>query len=134
MRNIYFSPSFLPHLSPRRTSHSQCPAPSATSSIFHSPALSLILSFLFTPSHSHSPSFYSLSLILSLSVSFYLSLSLFPSIHSIPFSLSFFLFTLSLSSSPPCEIQPVHPVLEYTKATGLQPILLALGGEDRYVE
>jgi hypothetical protein len=28
--------------------------------------------------------------------------------------------------------QPVHPVLEYTKATGLQPILLALGGEDRY--
>ena len=29
-------------------------------------------------------------------------------------------------------MQPVHPVLEYTKATGLQPILLALGGEDRY--
>jgi trans-aconitate 2-methyltransferase len=26
--------------------------------------------------------------------------------------------------------QPVHPVLEYTKATGMQPILLALGGED----
>ena len=48
-------------------------------------------------------------------------------------TMSWFLILLPLSStSLNVRSQPVHPVLEYTKATGLQPILLALGGEDRY--